>query len=288
VQQAVWWGGNQPWSGTAIAMYRTLDTEKIVATIEVLERRIGERFPAAGLQRVCGELAAIARENRGRLGRIARPHTGLRIASGTVLAVGFALIAYLASVVLRLKSENADLFAVMQGIEASVNLLIVMGAAVFSLITLESRWKRKQALEDLHELRSIIHVVDMHQLTKDPSTSSTMMPPTPSSPERRLSAPELVRYLDYCSEMLSLSAKVAALYAQNTADPVVIETVNDLERLTTNLSNKIWQKITIVQAMVAALPTTSVPVIVPPPGARSQPEPSAPGAGVRNNGGDAA
>jgi hypothetical protein len=269
-------------------MYRTLDTEKIVATIEVLERRIGERFPAAGLQRVCGELAAIARENRGRLGRIARPHTGLRIASGTVLAIGFALIAYLASVVLRLKSENADLFAVMQGIEASVNLLIVMGAAVFSLITLESRWKRKQALEDLHELRSIIHVVDMHQLTKDPSTSSTMMPPTPSSPERRLSAPELVRYLDYCSEMLSLSAKVAALYAQNTADPVVIETVNDLERLTTNLSNKIWQKITIVQAMVAALPTTSVPVIVPPPGARSQSEPSAPGAGVRDNGGDAA
>ena len=34
---------------------------------------------------------------------------------------------------------------------------------------------------------------------------------------------ELSRYLDYCSEMLSLTAKLAALYAQNLPDPVIIE-----------------------------------------------------------------
>ena len=242
--------------------YRILDTAKIVETIAALERRIAERFPAAGLGRVCAELAEIARENRERLERIAKPNYWLRTASGAILLIGFALLAYVASIIFKLKSENADLFGVMQGIEASVNLLIVMGAAVFSLVTLESRWKRRQALEDLHELRSIVHVIDMHQLTKDPGAGSTVTPPTPSSPERRLSAPELVRYLDYCSEMLSLTAKVAALYAQNSADQAVLEAVNDLERLTTNLSNKIWQKITIVQAMVAALPTTSVPVTI--------------------------
>jgi len=241
-------------------MYRTLDSAKIIDTIAALERRITERFPGAGLGKVCAELAEIARENRERLERISKPHLGLRVATGTVLLAGFALLAYLASII-QLKNNTDDLFGVMQGIEASVNLLIVMGAAVFSLITLESRWKRKQALEDLHELRSIVHVIDMHQLTKDPGANSPVAPPTASSPARLLKPAELVRYLDYCSEMLSLTAKVAALYAQHIADSVVIDAVNDLERLTTNLSAKIWQKITIVQAEIAATPTTSVPIV---------------------------
>ena len=30
---------------------------------------------------------------------------------------------------------------------------------------------------------------------------------------------ELMRYLDYCSEMLSLTGKLAALYMQNMRDP---------------------------------------------------------------------
>ena len=58
---------------------------------------------------------------------------------------------------------------------------------------------------------------------------------------------ELTRYLDYCSEMLSLTAKLAALYAQSSSDAVVIDAVSDLTTLTTNLSSKIWQKITLVQ-----------------------------------------
>ena len=256
-------------------MYRTLDTAKIVDTIATLERRISERFPGAGLAKVCAELAQIARENRVRLERIAKPNRWLRAGIALVLATGIALLVYVARIVLHLKSENADLFGVMQGIEASVNLLIVMGAAVFSLVTLESRWKRRQALEDLHELRSIVHVIDMHQLTKDPSTAV----PTPSSPRRWLSPPDLVRYLDYCSEMLSLTAKVAALYGQHSSDGTVLDAVTDIERLTTNLSSKIWQKITIVQSMVAATPTTSVPVTVaraPAPAQATPPQAPAP------------
>ena len=36
------------------------------------------------------------------------------------------------------------------------------------LFSLEGRLKRRTALRMLHRLRSIAHVVDMHQLTKDP------------------------------------------------------------------------------------------------------------------------
>ena len=49
--------------------------------------------------------------------------------------------------------------------------------------------------------------------------------------------------------MLSLTAKLAALYAEKLSDPVVLEAVGDIERLTSDLSSKIWQKITIVQSL---------------------------------------
>ena len=41
--------------------YLTLDADEIVATIERLHARIGERFPESGLQRACGEFLAVAR-----------------------------------------------------------------------------------------------------------------------------------------------------------------------------------------------------------------------------------
>lgn len=70
----------------------------------------------------------------------------------------------------------------------------------------------------------------------------------PSSPKRNLSAPELTRYLDYCSEMLSLIGKLAAMYVQKFDDPVALDAVNDVEELTTGLSRKIWQKIMILNS----------------------------------------
>ena len=45
---------------------------------------------------------------------------------------------------------------------------MLVGAGVFFLMTLETRVKRRRALEAIRELRAIAHIVDMHQLTKDP------------------------------------------------------------------------------------------------------------------------
>jgi len=57
---------------------------------------------------------------------------------------------------------------------------------------------------------------------------------------------ELARYLDYCSEMLSLTSKLAVLYVQRLDDPAVLAAVNDVQALTGGLANKIWQKIVIL------------------------------------------
>ena len=62
-----------------------------------------------------------------------------------------------------------------------------------------------------------------------------------------MSAPELGRYLDYCSELLSVTSKLAALLVQYFNDEVVLGAVNEIETLTTGLSGKIWQKIRLLE-----------------------------------------
>jgi hypothetical protein len=148
--------------------------------------------------------------------------------------------------------DPGAMFDLFQGIDSAVNVLVLLGVGLFFLLRHEERDKRRRALEDLHELRSIAHVIDMHQLAKDPSILLDRALRTPSSPKETMTAFELVRYLDYCSEMLSLVAKVGALYAQDVRDPVVIELVSDLESTTADLSREIWQKILIVEQMDAS------------------------------------
>ena len=231
-------------------MYQKLDPNKIVETLEKLEHRVAERFPGAGLAKVGAELIGIARQTHARSEEIAKPDWRLRGLVGTVLSVGAFLLVMLGlNFFGSVRAEN-ELFGTLQGIDSAFNIVILMGAALFFMVTLEERVKRHRALKALHELRSIIHVVDMHQLTKDPGMKAQVTASTPSSPNRVLTPPELIRYLDYCSEMLSLAAKVAVLYAQSFPDPVVTEAVNDLERTATSLSQKIWQKINILHRQI--------------------------------------
>jgi hypothetical protein len=124
--------------------------------------------------------------------------------------------------------------------------LVFLGAAVLFLVTLETRWKRDAALEAVGELRALAHVIDMHQLTKDPEPILRAGPPTAHSPKRSMTPFELSRYFDYSSEMLAIVSKVGALYIQAFPDTVALEAVDDLEELCSGLSSKIWQKIMVL------------------------------------------
>jgi hypothetical protein len=171
----------------------------------------------------------------------------MRLLLITMTGAAILILVYLASQVSVLKGTDEWSDAV-QGLDALFNLLVLLGGGAFFVSTLETRWKRARALTALHELRSIVHVIDMHQLAKDPSSDKDATVGT-SDGDRALSRFELMRYLDYCSEMLSLTAKCSALYAERLSDSVVVDTVGDVERLTSELSNKIWQKITIIEAL---------------------------------------
>jgi hypothetical protein len=226
--------------------YRRLDAALIVASLTQLEARIRDRFPGAGLARVCQDLMTIARENSSRAAAIEGRNWWLWLGVAGLIALGCAGLVKLLRLVDFSKTDPENVYVLVQGVDAMIHLVFVMGGLIFFLITAEDRLKRRRALKALNELRSIIHVIDMHQLTKEPASILAGGAPTQHSPKRSLTAFELGRYLDYCSEMLSLVAKVAVLYAQSQPDPVIVDAVSDIERLTTNLSQKIWQKIMLV------------------------------------------
>ena len=208
-----------------------------------------QRFPDAGLVKVCHDLLAIAQETQRKARRIARPNLAAPLLVVAILGglAGLAFVALVATQSIHPQMGN-EVFGIFQGIDAAMNIAVLAGAALFFAVSLEDRIKRRRSLRDLYVFRSIAHVIDMHQLTKDPGTLLGRGPATASSPRRTMSKYELTRYLDYCSEMQSLTGKLAALYAQNLPDPVVIDAVNDIEELTANFSRKVWQKISILES----------------------------------------
>ncbi len=224
-----------------------LDPAKIVGTVEALSRRIEERFPNSGLSRVCRQLLDIAHQAKARAGWIAQPIVGLRIGAWMLAAI---IVAGLVGTFMQLplRRQDFEFTQTIQLLESGINDVVFVAVAIFFLATLETRIKRNRALKAIHELRVIAHIIDMHQLTKDPERLFSPGPETSSSPRRAMSPFEMTRYLDYCSEMLSLTGKVAALYIQDFDDPIALASVNEIENLTTGLSRKIWQKLMIVNA----------------------------------------
>lgn len=233
--------------------YNVLKAEQIVVTAERLVRRIEERFPASGLRGVAEALAQVAKKAIGRSERIRRPYYLMRLIA--VLLIG-CLLGLLGGIARNVQLAEDELFKFehfVQTLEAGLGSVVFIGAAVVYLGSLERRWKRERLLAAMRELRSLAHIVDMHQLTKDPE-STHQQRPTASSPKRTLSTFELSRYLDYCSELLSLISKVGAIYVQEFPDPIAQEAADQLATLTNDLSRTIWQKIMILDRAIDPAP----------------------------------
>ncbi len=225
--------------------YRELDQTNILQTLERLKLRISERFPGSSLSKVADELLTIGDEVTATVAYLRAPNYAIRIpmilAIALILALAGALIA-----TVRPPMEVQGLGEVVQLIDAGINDIVFLGIAIYFLMGIEAKLKRKRTLQLIHSLRSVAHVVDMHQLTKDPERLTSEASDTASSPQRTMTSAELGRYLDYCSELLSVTSKLAALLVQHFTDEVTLGAVNEIETLTTGLSGKIWQKIRLI------------------------------------------
>lgn len=194
---------------------------------------------------MCQQFLDISRKSKKNADWIAKPNLAIRFSSFAAILIAVIGIIYTVSFV-DFSIKDKTFTNIMTLLEALINDVVLLGAAIFFLVTIELRVKRKRALQRLNELRVIAHVIDMHQLTKDPNVIGKSSMNTLNSPKRVLTQYELERYLDYCSELMSLISKVAILYAQSLPDEVVVRAVNEIEELTSGLSRKIYQKLMIL------------------------------------------
>ncbi|MFL0805219.1 MAG: hypothetical protein K6L81_16015 [Agarilytica sp.] len=222
-------------------MYKELRYNEVIDTISKLEERIKERFPESGIGKVCEELGNTASGAQTQILTLSQPNKWIRAGVIGVVTVFLIILGYTISIV-DWELSRPNLTEMIQITEALINDILLVGAALFFLITFEQRIKRRSVLQALHQLRSIAHVVDMHQLTKDPAMLNAEQERTENSPQRCMSAFELQRYLDYCSEMFSLISKIAAMFSEKLPEPEIVSAANEIENLCTGLSRKVWQK----------------------------------------------
>ncbi|MFT3862426.1 hypothetical protein [Micropruina sp.] len=229
-----------------------LDAGSVRATVVRLDARIKTRFPARNLTRLPGQLIEVIDHLRARqdVWRDRRRWLELACRLGIALViiglfVALALIAFQSSA-----DGEAHGWGWLGVFESLVNDAVYAGIAVYFLWALPDRLQRHGDLATLQRLRSLAHVVDMHQLTKDPERLRSDFSSTTATVPLGLTAIELANYLDYCSELLSMVGKTAALFGEHTDDRTTLATIAGIEELTTNLSNKIWMKISLLPAAV--------------------------------------
>lgn len=249
--------GSTTASSGARSRFRELWPERLVETANQLVSRIQERFPGSGLQNVAVELRQISLEALERSEWIRRPNYWLRGGVGTLVVSMLGVLAVVGYTEVKPEGGYFQIEDFIQTLEAAIGSVVFLGAAIVYLVSLERRWKRERALDAFRELRSLAHIVDMHQLTKDPE-STLRGKPTASSPKRSLTQFELGRYLDYCSELLSLINKIGAIYVQEFPDPVALDAVDQLSNLTNGLSRNIWQKLMILDLAIEPKKTSSI------------------------------
>lgn len=226
-----------------------LEAEYVADTVGRLEARIRARFPDRRLGNVAAELQNTVREVADGFdaSKARRRQVRLfsRVASAGVLVVAAVAVAFALRDAFTRETANSLVWVPLA--ESLINDFVFTAIAVFFLWAMPERLERRTLLDLLHRLRSLAHVVDMHQLDKDPEQARADYHPTSMSPARRImDSEDLHHYFDYCSELVSLTAKTAALCAERTSDAVVLHTVSEIETLAAQMSQKIWQKISLL------------------------------------------
>src|ERR1043166_7682521 len=209
---------------TANIGYRQLDPQKIIETVHALRERIEERFPGSGLGKVVAELLSVAEEAVAQTEWIQEPNLPLR---AIALVLSLAVVALVITLFAHIGQFKLDDFVnTVQGVDSSIASVVFSGAAIIFFLSWENRIKRSRALKAIHVLRAMAHIVDMHQLTKDPESFFSQKQGGRTSRKREMTPFELTRYLDYCSDALALISKIAALYGQGFQDPILLDAVD--------------------------------------------------------------
>ena len=224
----------------------SLEHGRLVKLLEEQMAHIEKRFGDRGLYDVSQKVHDSFERAPKITQEILRPNYWIRI------AVAFMAILMLVTIVMgfsQLDFGLGDGWSVLEGIEAGISTLVYSGIAIIFLVSLEIRQRRQRTLKALQELRALAHVLDMHQMNKDPEQLVFTAELSDEVAESIMTPFLLERYLDYTADLLSLVGKLAAWYAQKVNDPEVLIAINEIEQLTGDMTRKIWQKIGIINSV---------------------------------------
>lgn len=240
-------------------MNALLDRGRLVETAEKVRARVADRFPGSGLAEVAAGVVAAAQAASERAAEIDPPNRWVR--AGQVLVAVLALVAVAVYFQTRAEQKSAGQ-AALEFVDAAKGSAAVLGAMAVFLFTLETRLKRQRALRAVHELRALAHIIDVHQLAKDPTQigrgSDSLL-----VAGKALGADEMRLYLVACTGLLAVASKLGQLYVQDFPDPSAVAAVDQFENLANGLSNKVWQKLMVLDRVAG----------VPAAGGASAPEP---------------
>jgi hypothetical protein len=225
-----------------------LEPVPVIGTARRLRDRVGARFPDRGIHRVAQELASLTEQvadtSAGSRRRSRLVRAGSRSLIGLVVLV--ALVAFGFAVESAFTDAPDNGLDWLPLIESAVNDIVFVAIAVVLLHSFPERVQRAELLAKLHRLRSLAHIIDMHQLTKEPESLRDAFVNGTDGAEVDLTPEQIEYYLEYCTELLSLVGKAAALCAEESQDEIVLNTVSTIESLTMGMSRKVWQKITVL------------------------------------------
>ena len=126
--------------------YSQLNPELLVATVEKLSTRIGERFPKAGLFRVSKHLCNIAAESRRRVTETGRRSLWIRAAIVLLLILMVAgVVMSVSAFRIQPKTDDVTWVELVQAMESGINDIVFVGIGVFFLASLETRMRRRRS-----------------------------------------------------------------------------------------------------------------------------------------------
>lgn len=211
-----------------------LSAGQVRATVIALRERIAARFPDHHLIRVADQLAAmveqVGQHTQDKHLRVARATLAARTVAAAALLLAVCVLVLALSEVLT--QRPGDVATWIPLVESVINTMVFIAIAFLFLWAFPERRERKGLLALLHQLRSVAHVLDLHHLELEQDRA---MPPA-----------QLYAYLGFCTELFSLIATCGALCAERSSDSTVLQTVSDVETLTTQLSGTVFAKMELL------------------------------------------
>ncbi len=235
-------------SGTIDGAAPALTHEYVNQTATRLVDRIRSRFGEDHLTDIALQVAHVGSLSQKKLAAALKAGSIIRLLTWPwVVAAAVGIIAWIRSLGLTLELKDAGDLA--QSLDSVFQLLLVLGAGAWFLLSIGSKVQRRALLRALQELNELAQVIDLIQLDKDPDRLYfSKEQQTDKSPTlgKANTAFLLSRYLDYCAELLSLLAKIGCLYRDKVSDEVVLGKLGDFDRLTNQLRANISTKMGLI------------------------------------------